>query len=63
MQQGAIVVPCLMVFDRVIQGASRDQMGLCQWLNYHELLMNLRNLYNVHLIIFSVQSNKFPTGF
>ena len=32
--QQAIVVLSLMVFDRVIQSASRDQMGLCHRLNY-----------------------------
>ena len=32
MQQWAIVVLCFMVFDRVIQGASRDEMGVCHWL-------------------------------
>ena len=29
MQQRAIFVLCLMVFDRAIQGASRDEMGVC----------------------------------
>ena len=33
MQQQAIIVLCLIVFDRVIQGASRDEMGVCHWLN------------------------------
>jgi hypothetical protein len=32
-------------FHRVIQMVSCDQIGDYHWLNCHELLMNLRNIY------------------
>ena len=38
----SIVVLCLMVFDRVIQSASRDQLGLFHWLNDSWIINDLR---------------------
>ena len=63
----SIVVLCLMLFHRVTQGASRDQMGLCLRLNCSWIINDLRRFKNLRLykrpaLILKPQYREYTVG-